>query len=259
MSLRTSAFALFLLVAAFSGAWLAFALGDRVQVLVITAPPDSGEVAGLKGQLEATQQANDQMVEIMSTSIQVVVVLAFALAAFSWFTNNKVYERDIASIRREAQELMTTAEQRVMLTVQKQFEDVKIQTGAKAKAAAQSAHDDLREELLSLKDAFWGAKHEDYEKEGREAFAVKHGSRAFDAYLRAFEALTRHRESGWGGAYAPFADPIEELEKIVRELNYRPDVEQLSRLEAFLGHSEIPVQLKPAIDRLRKALDSVKM
>jgi hypothetical protein len=57
---------------------------------------------------------------MVSSSIQVVVVIALGLAAFNWFTNNRIYERDIATMRREAQEAINAGEQRIILELRRQ-------------------------------------------------------------------------------------------------------------------------------------------
>jgi hypothetical protein len=114
-----------------------------------------------------------------------------------------------------------------------------------------------REELLDLKDAFWWQQHLRHEQEGTAAFDSKQDSRAFRAFLDSFEALTKNGESGMGGSLCSYADPIEELEKVVRELKYRPDVDQLSRLHKCLKQNDIPSALRPGIDRLKQALDAV--
>jgi hypothetical protein len=251
--------ALFMLAAGVLGVWFGLMIGGRVQVLVFTSSSDSpGEVAALRGQLEATQRASDQMIEMVSTAIQVVVGLAVALAAFSWFTNNRIYERDIATIRREVAEGADTLTQKASLEVQKLFQDSKSQLQSIAAVAAKNVAEDIRDELLKLKDSFWYEQHRIAEDKGEASFSNKHGESAFNHYLDSFEALGRNRESGYGGGYAAYGDPIDALEKIVRELRYRPEPEQLARLESCLQLKNIPSQLNPAIARLRRALGELR-
>jgi hypothetical protein len=243
--------------AALCGAWLALVFNERIDVItVIPGQNQTGEVAVLRAQIEILERNSDQLITMVSTSLQVVVVIALGLAAFSWFSNNRLYERDVATVRREAQEAIATLEKSTTLEVQKQFDELKKQLGPVAATAAKAATEKLTEEVRNLGDSFWWTEHLRHEELGRAALEAKSGFRAFYAYLESFEALTRNRDAGIGGVLCAYSDSIEHLTTVMRELKYKPDGAELSRLERCLKIADMPRELQPAIDRLRKTIEA---
>jgi hypothetical protein len=263
-------FGVFLAAAALVGAWVALVFTPRVDVVaVIPAPDSTGQVATLTGQLELLVQVNEQMATMVSTSIQVVVVIALGLAAFSWFTNNRQYERDMATISREAKDQIAVVAEQQKLALQREIEASKVEqnklldefkkTQSQIANAARAEAKGIGEELLDLKDDYWWTRHLTLDREGEAAFGAKSGYKAFDAFLSSFEALRKHRYSGYGGVHSSFSAVIDQLEKTVRELKYRPDGAELSKLDECLKDKEIPEQAQSAIERLRKAIESVRV
>jgi hypothetical protein len=231
-----------------------FLLPARLQVLTIAGGPTTPqETASLHAQLEILQRSSEQLVAIVSMSVQVVAVIALSLAAFSWFTNHRQYERDLATMRRETAASIDVSvaalRKDIDIGLLKQLRALHDEVAAVAKTAADVATDPVWSQLRSLQNDFYWSE---YQKHDSEAFKYRNsglGASAFAASLRALESITK---VSWGKLQC--GQLIDELEMAVGKLGYHPTADQLATLGRLFEH--LHADMKPAIDRLQKTIAS---
>src|SRR5258706_15519887 len=125
----------------------------------------------MRSQLEQVRRHDDQLLSIISTSIQVVVVMALGLAAFSWFTNTRIYERDLVAIRRETESALANAEQRIGVELEKKLQSAKQDQAKTAEDAAQRAITGVASSLADLRGDFLWSEYLKFDQRGDAEFA----------------------------------------------------------------------------------------
>jgi hypothetical protein len=73
----------------------------EVVTSVATAPAQEIDVAVLQAQLETIREYNDRLLSTVHWSLGTVAGVAVLLVGFSWFTNNRSYERDKEALNKE--------------------------------------------------------------------------------------------------------------------------------------------------------------
>ena len=246
------AFGAFVVLTVLAIAWIQLAVFPKASPIVITGAPPA-EFVTVQAQLQMQQRHQEQLVALVSASMQVVIVVALGLAAFSWWTTNRQYERDAQVLRDHAAALVTAAEERITTEISKQSvtgkqEAVAVATKA-AQDAAQAAVKSVKESLKDLRDTFWW---EQYRYHDARADAATTEYNRVTALLDAFEALTKWPWAQAGGSYAGI---IEKLEDVIRKGKYRLDGHESAKLEELLLKVlKGDVTLQPAVERLRQAV-----
>jgi hypothetical protein len=236
---------------AVSVAVLAFLwLSQRPQFQVIAVaggPAASPELASLRSQLETIRRYDDQMVTVMTAGIQVVVVIALALAAFSWYTNNRIYERDLDAVRRELENAVAVAEARISKDASARAQELHAEQAKAAVTAAKQAVAGVSNEVQALKDDFWEDQMDRRDRAAHSLLWDKKGHEAFTMYVKAFKAARKY-QYGWTN----YPDYIDSLTEIIRDLGYRPTTDELREVEECVRG--LSSDLKPGVDGLRAAI-----
>lgn len=124
-------FVLLAVVAVF-GLYLGVLLRDEPHLIILSTDPAGGELATARAQLELLQQHSNRLVEMVGWSLGATVTMALGLAAFSWFTNKNLYERDQAQMRSEFTALIATEQRRIHAAIFEQFAAARAESKAQA-------------------------------------------------------------------------------------------------------------------------------
>lgn len=227
--------ALVLLLAGFGAVYVvkAYLVEPLVQVIpVVDSGADAGsvEITMLRAQLEQARAHDAQIVGMAASEFQIVGAVALALAAFSWYTTHRSYERDRDSLQREVHHLVeqerTTLEAAVPAVVdaknKRLVEGIDTVLDRKAAELSGDTHA-LRQDSLWI----------DYrlcilEAEHRRA-AGSSGS-ALLAYVRALAALQGIENA----TNIMFTGSCESIEQLMTNNHVRPSALQIGEMNSVV-------------------------
>ncbi len=116
------------------------------QTSVVNNP--SGQEAALKAELELVREYDARMQNTVYWSLGVVVLVTVLLAGFSWYTNFKVYDRDLNNLRTE----LTIFVEQEMSSSRSKLNELLSNKIKEISSSQEKLVSDIREEMGNLRE-----------------------------------------------------------------------------------------------------------
>lgn len=216
------------------------------------------DVAVLKAQLETTRHFQDSFMSMAQWTLGTAIAVAFALAAFSWFSNKATYERDRDAIRQEAKALQENLHAAMLQQVNQAKQQLEESLNSRQTALQQTVEKAIQPKLdklqSSVKDAVDGVLELRTDlsiQEADDAVAKKKYTWAIYKYCQALENYVKLNTD-----FYEAADVLDKISNILKISDLSLDADTVSSSVATL--QLLPKQHHPVtealIARFKKAL-----
>lgn len=246
----------FALMGGFALGWVANAASKPAVLLVTPVTAADLSLSAARAQLEQQSRNDDRLVSVVTSSISVVLTITIGLAAFSWYTSNTTFDRELASLKMDVERLVSEATRKLTTDLATQMTALEKQQLQKAaQIAGQAAKDGIspvEERLVYLEDLVYEAEANRLVTEAANEATNGHLAMAFRAYLKALRSLARTR-FGW----IDYPVSIDGLHELVVKAGYKPTAERLGEFEECIKAIDRSIdnaKLRPAVERLVAAV-----
>lgn len=217
-------------------------------------PPSLVQFEVLKAELETTQAFQDRFISMVQWSMGTVIAIALGLAAFSWYSNKSIYERDREALRQEVDRLKEEARRLVKDEATIAAKNLQASLAAQAGELGKDLEKNIDAKLSGLStritevnNAVLDVQAELTEQEAQEAFKDKRYSWALYKYCELLDIFVRRKTD-----YYLASDALDEISKIldIPELKLTAD----DVTTAFTTLKRLPAAHQAVAEKLMKRI-----